>query len=226
MNTRTTILFLIVTVTLLFALQGSSQTSTGEIPSSETMVSLAKGLRFDTAPVASGPVLAQHASNFSMEVHFRAKMVDLDPDAGAIAAKITIQGVPPEYNIPDDTYYLWMGRVDARLRAALVKMDGSLQTELCAEALPMSTNIKTNTLASSVGSVPCDMAALAAGSSQRSTPPGTTNPTPPNPPPPKPPESTKPPRTQKRTIQDICYNEDHNKPVTKYRKGVIWVPDS
>lgn len=201
---------------LIFPMSGLAQSKMGLLPSSDTILSLAEGLKFFDEPVASGPVVPKYAPNFHVDVNFRTKMLNLTPGIGAIAGKVTIKGVPAHYGIPDGSYYLWMGIIEGHLRTALATMDGALQKELCAQELPQNTKLPSNTLRSSIGPTPCARVEMAQGV------PGTF----PRLPPPLPRLPPKPPPTQKRTIQDICYTENGDNPVTKYRKGVVYVPDS
>lgn len=208
---------------LVFSVAAQAQKAE-RIPPPATILKLAKGLKFDAERVTGGPVNAAYAPQFSIDTAFRAKMVDLHPIDGAVAAKVSIRGVPTSYRIPDGSYYLWIGKAPDRLRSALVRMDGRLQVELCTEELPQTDEPRTHSMTDREGPLPCDVALLA----QAALPGGGGVP---KPLPPKPPQNGSkpkpaPPRTQKRTIQDICYTENGNSPVTKYRKGVVYVPDS
>jgi hypothetical protein len=221
----------ILAMMVLIVSQGGAQTADPKLPTAATIRALAQGVTFNAKPVTSGPVSAAAAPNFSINVYFRAKLLMLEEESGAIAQKIDIRGVPATYGIPDGSYYIWMGKIDGKLRAVLARMDGTLQTELCAQERPQSRTPASNTVVSSTGPLPCTLSGAVSpgGTPPRPVPPPPTPKPPaptPKPPPPTPREPPKPPPTQKRTIQDICYTEDGNKPVTKYRKGVVWVPDS
>ena len=196
---------------MIFTTGEPAQAKKGSLLNPETILTLAKGLEFSGRHLASGPVVPEYAPNFHIDINFQTEMLEIPAGAGTIAGKVEIKGVPAHYRIPDGSYYLWMGVVDGSLRAAFATMDGTLQTELCAQDLPENTNLSTDRLGSSIGPTPCEYEKLAQVRPFPS---------------PRPVPLPRPPPTQKRVVRRICYTENGDKPTTKYRKGVVYVPDS
>lgn len=210
-----------------------AQSGTDVMPDAKTVLAMASEIKFTGQPVVGGPVRRAYAPNFRMEVYYHTDMLDLPAHAGAVGSKVVLHGIPEIYGIPDGDYYLWMGRVEGRLRASLTSADGAMQKELCARELP-DAKIRVNTLPPWLGATPCDREELATTkvAAVGRMPPGAGR----RPPVTRPPRESRPPRreprrervpTSRRTLQQICYTENGNKPpVTKYRRGVVWVPDS
>lgn len=122
---------------LILILAGCAATSAVvQILPPATVVQLAQSVTFETVPVMDDPLpveIRELNPKFKMSVFFRAGSaeVTVPPVVGAIFARLDIEGVPRERDLPDGSYYLWIGgeTLDA-LRAALVKVDGSISREV------------------------------------------------------------------------------------------------
>lgn len=132
----------IVLLTIGFAVVFEAGTAlSADLPKVEAILGLARQATFDPTAVTDDPVPAEIQAlnpDFRIRVYFRAGAdeIEFPADVGAIFARVEIKGVPKERQLPDGTYYLWIGGAFDSLRAVLAKVDGSFSREVEVRSAP------------------------------------------------------------------------------------------
>ena len=210
---KTKHLFALLAIPFALLFVGCAQTKKVEIPSPTTITDLGNKATFDSATVTDRPFPQDIADKLNPNFHISTNFVSkepvwLDQDLGAVVAKIQIDGVPKVYNLPDGTYYLWVGKEHDEYRAVMTSLNGDMQTEvLCSdEPLPLEQLLTGNRPAKAIHST------LNAAMLQLPRPP----PPLPHPPPP-------PPQSYRMVCVEVC-RPMNEKTECKWLKAAI--PDN